>query len=140
MGLEVAAGVFVASTLYGAHEAKKREARVEKAEDERARSESAIRAEEARVARRQQIREARVKQAQIENQALASGQQSSSAATAAGGSLQTQAATNIGSIAFALQKGDIQSDAATKVRQAGQKSDLERAAGVTQSVSSIFIK
>ena len=134
-----AAAVFVGATVFGAVEARKREKRTQAAQERATRTEVAISQHQARQATRRQIREARVQRAQVEAQALASGQGGSSAAIASQGSLQTQLAQNVGTIQTATATSGVKHAAEMDIFRASQKSDLERLAGVTQSVSSRFI-
>lgn len=127
--------VFVAATGVSIVEEKRREKRVNEAQEKAAASEGATRAYEARKSRRQQIREARIKQAEIENQAAVTGQEGSSAAVAAGDSLQAQLGSNIGSINTALASGQAKTEAELDIFKAGKSSDLSRVAGVVGSVA-----
>lgn len=135
----VSAAIVVGSMVVGQHEAKKREKRQNEAMEKERAVHSAEQAYKARQERRKQIREARVKQAQVEAQAQAQGTTGSSAAVAASDSLSQQLGTNIGDINTAVGFAKQKSAAALDVHKAGQKSDLERIAGVTGSVGSMFI-
>jgi Flp pilus assembly protein TadB len=130
--------VFAAATFIGVNEAKKRERRQERAMENERKVNSAQRAHEARKARRAQIREARKIQAEQQNLAATTGQTGSSAAVAAQGSVSAALGTNVGDINTALQLGEAQGKAQMDVFKAGQKSDLERLAGVTQSITGAY--
>lgn len=121
MGVTAAVGL----TLISINEQKKREKRVSQAQARAREVETATRANEARRARREQVREARIRQAEIENQAAVGGQTGSSAAIAAGSSLQGRLGTNIGSIQEALAFGSAQSNAEQDIFEAGRKSNIE---------------
>lgn len=134
MGAVAAVGLTAISVFEQKRQAKK----VERAQKEAAAVERAQQAEEVRKSRRQQIREARLRQAQIENQATASGQQGSSAAIAAGDSLQAQLGTNLGDISTAFAFNQARSTAEQNILDAGRPSDLAIAANAGLSLTSFF--
>ena len=135
----VAAAITVGGLVIGEREAKKRENRQNAAMERERAVASAEQAYKARQQRREQIRAARIKQAEVESQAQAQGTTGSSAAVAAKDSLSQQLGSNIGDINTAVAFAEKKSEAAMAVHKAGQKSDLERIAGITSSVSSGFI-
>lgn len=134
-----AAIVSVGALLVGANEAKKREKRQNAAMERERQISSAHQAFRARQQRREQIRQARIQQAQVEAQAQAQGTTGSSAAVAAGDSLTQQLGSNIGDINTAVKMAGEKQEAALAVHRAGQKSDIERLAGVTAQGASMFI-
>ena len=127
---------FVAVSVIGISEQKKRDKKVARAQNEAREVETAERANQARRSRREQIREARLRQAEIENTAAISGQTGSSAAIAAGSSLQAKLGSNTGSIQEALAFGGAKSAAEQGIFDANRKSGIEILAGGTQQVLS----
>lgn len=119
------------------HEQEKRADRVEKAQKRASEVEGAIRANEARKARREQVREARVRRAEVENVSATSGQTGSSAAIAAGDSLQARLGTNVGNINEALLTGTAKSKAEQSILDANRKSGLELASGAGIQIASL---
>ena len=129
---------FVAVSFISITEQQKRADKVEAAQERAGKVESAARANDARKARREQVREARIRQAEIENVSAATGQTGSSAAVAAGDSLQAQLGTNIGSIQEALQVSSAQTNAQQDIFKAERKSSTELASGAAMSGLSLF--
>lgn len=121
-------------TVVSMSEANRREKRTTRAQKEAQAVEAANRANDARKARRKQIREARIRQAEVENVSAASGQTGSSAAVAAGDSLQAQLGTNVGDIQNALAQGSALSNANQKILDAQRKSGIEILADGGRSV------
>lgn len=119
-------------------EAKKREKRQNAAMERERKVHAAQQAFTARKKTREQIRAARIRQAQVEAQAQAQGTTGSSAAVAASDSLSQKLGSNIGDISTAVAMAEGKQRAALDVHKAGQKSDLERAAGVAASGASLF--
>lgn len=114
---------------YNIREQKKREERTAEAQERSARVEIATRASEARKSRREQIREARVRQAEIENISATSGQTGSSAAVAAGASLQARLGTNIGAINTRLLSENLRTEAEQDIFEASRRSTGEIVSG-----------
>lgn len=135
----ISAAIFVGGSILSSREAKKREKRTRAAQEQQTQVETANRAAEASRARRTQVREARRKQADIENIAATSGQTGSSAAIAAKGSIAASLGSNVGDIQTSLAEGSAVSRAQQDVFDADKKSDLERIAGISTSVSGRFI-
>mgnify|MGYP000450896683 FL=1 len=129
---------FIAVSFISITEQQKRADKVEAAQERAGKVESAARANDARKARREQIREARIRQAEIKNESAATGQTGSSAAVAAGDSLQAQLGTNIGSIQEALQVSSAQTNAQQDIFKAERKSSTELASGAAMSGLSLF--
>lgn len=127
---------FVAVSVIGISEQRKRDKRVSQAQKQAALVEHAERTDQARKSRRDQIREARIRQAEIENTSASGGQTGSSAAIAAGDSLQTQLGTNIGNVNKALAFGGAKSDAQQNIFDANRKSGIELLANTGQQALS----
>lgn len=129
--MAVAAAVTIGSTFIAVNEGRKREKRTIEAQKEAQEVERATQANQARLSRRKSVREARLKRSQIENLAISRGQETSSAAIAAGGSLQTQLGSNIGNLQDALAFADAGFTAQQNVFDASRKSGLEVLSGAT---------
>lgn len=110
--------------------------RVDKAQKKRSEVETAVRANEARRSRRAQIKEARIRQSQIENISASTNQTASSAAIAAGDSLQANLGTNVGTIGTSLLTSKAKSLADSDVLDANRRSGVELVSGLALDIFS----
>ncbi len=124
----------VALTVININEQSKRADKVEAAQKSATAVERAQQANQARRSRREQVREALVKQGENENTAATAGQTDSSAAVAAGDSIEARLGTNLGTINQALQFSSAKTSAQQDIFEANRKSTAEIVSGAAINI------